>query len=176
MIVNDSDAIPFDVNLPTGFGEFRTGDEYIKNKPKVLELMPNQVDRVGFLSKKNINDPAQAQLITNDITALFGGIQPRTATEGTHAILQTLSVLKQSVSSFPKLLKGVAKGYKLLNPSISKTNQIRDEINMEKLGRGRDKNILEQILGSPDITDDEISILNDYDSMDKLITETSEFI
>ena len=40
------------------------------------------------------------------------------------------------------------------------------------MGTGRDKNLLEQVLGSPDVTDDEISILSDYDSMEELITES----
>ena len=54
--------------------------------------------------------------------------------EGTRAFLQTISALKQNISSF-------AKGYKFIKPSISKNNQSWDEINMELMGRGRDKNI-----------------------------------
>ena len=135
-----------------------------------------QNDSIGFLQKKHFDDPEKAFMVTNAITSIFGGIQPRTVLEGTRVILQTLSALKSNVSPFPKLLKVVAKGYKLIQPSISKVNQSWDEINMQLMGRGRDKNLLEQVLGSLDVTDDEISILSDYDSMEELITESSQFI
>ena len=67
------------------------------------------------------------------------------------------------------------KGNKLIKPSISKNNRW-DEKSTEFMGRGQDKNLLEQVLCSPDVTDDEISVLSDYDSMEELITETTEFI
>ena len=87
-----------------------------------------------------------------------------------------LSALKQNVSSFPKLLRGVAKGYKLIQSSIFKNNQSWNEINFQLMGRCRDKNLLEQVSGSPDVTDDELSILSDNNSMEELVTESSQFI
>ena len=51
--------------------------------------MPFQNDRVRFLSKKHSEDPEKASMVSNAITSIFGGIQPRTVMEGTRAILQT---------------------------------------------------------------------------------------
>ena len=36
--------------------------------------MPNQSDRIGFLSKKHFEDLDKALMITNAITSIFGGI------------------------------------------------------------------------------------------------------
>ena len=50
MNLNDPDFIPFDSNLPTGFDEFRTGDKYFKNKPKVFDPI-NLIKLVFYLRR-----------------------------------------------------------------------------------------------------------------------------